>query len=247
MGAGRHRIALISDIHGNLIALREVLRSIEARGADEVVFLGDIATLGVEPGEVIDTVQRLGCRCVRGNHDDYLLDAGLSDSHNEGPMLGEAIDWCRDQLPREHVEFIRGFEDGFELPLGEIHRLKLFHGSPSSNTVDLLAETSPDLFDAQLGPDRTTVMAGGHTHIQMLRQHRGSWVVNPGSVGAAFREFANGGAPVILHHAEYATVEAVGAEVSVALHRVGLDRHALAKAALQSANPMSEALAAPYL
>lgn len=246
MGAERHRIALISDIHGNQIALREVLRSIDAHGVDEIVFLGDIATLGVAPGEVVDTVQGLGCRCVRGNHDDYVLDPAIIDAHHEGPLIAEAIDWCRDQLPREHVEFLRGFEEGFELPLGPVQRLKLFHGSPSSNTVDLLAETDPDEFDVQLGPDRAAVMAGGHTHVQMVRQHRGAWVVNPGSVGAAFREFVNGGTPDILDVAEYATVEAVGADVSVTLHRVALDRHELEKAARESANPMGELLAAQY-
>ena len=58
-----HRIALISDIHGNGIALREVLRSIEKQGVDDIVCLGDVATLGVVPGEIIDTLQRLGCPC----------------------------------------------------------------------------------------------------------------------------------------------------------------------------------------
>jgi putative phosphoesterase len=246
MAAGRHRITLLSDIHGNAIALEEVLRAVDARGTDEVVFLGDIATLGVAPGEVIDRIQGLGCRCIRGNHDDYLLDPGLSDVHNESAPIADSIDWCRDRLPSEHLEFLSRFEEGLTLPLGETHQLMVFHGSPGSNTVDLLAETPADRFDAQLGPERATVMAGGHTHIQMLRQHRGSWVVNPGSVGAAFREFALGGVPVILDHAEYATVEVSGGEVSVTLHRVALDRHQLRKAARESSIPMSAVLEAQY-
>src|SRR5258706_11810233 len=93
-----HRIALISDLHGNAIALREVLRSIEARGADEIVCLGDVATLGVAPAEVIATLQRLGCRCIMGNHDDYLLDPDLIDAHRDTAIISDAIDWCRDQL-----------------------------------------------------------------------------------------------------------------------------------------------------
>jgi len=123
----------------------------------------------------------------------------------------------------------------------------LYHGSPDSNMVDLLAETPPDTFDEQLGAERATVMAGGHTHIQMLRQHRGTLVVNPGSVGAPFREFVNGNSPDILSHAEYATVDLRGKELNVTLHHVDLDRHELAKAALETSNPMSATLAAPYL
>ena len=113
--------------------------------------------------------------------------------------------------------------------------------------VDLLAETTAETFDEQLGAARTTVMAGGHTHIQMLRQHRGTLVVNPGSVGAPFREFVNGNSPDVLSHAEYATVDVRGDDVSVTLHHVDLDRRELAKAALESSNPMSATLAAPYL
>jgi predicted phosphodiesterase len=122
----------------------------------------------------------------------------------------------------------------------------LFHGSPSSNTVDLLADTAPATFDAQLGAERATVMAGGHTHLQMLRQHRGTLVVNPGSVGAPFREFANGGLPTILPHAEYASIEARGGEVGVTLHRVALDRRDLERAALATRNPMRPFFASVY-
>jgi predicted phosphodiesterase len=241
-----HRIALISDIHGNAIALREVLRSIEARGADQIVCLGDVATLGVSPGEVVDALQRLGCRCIMGNHDDYLLDPALVDSHSSPPMILEAIEWCRQQLSSEQIAFVRGFERGIELPLAAGQRLRLFHGSPSSNLVDLLADTPAETFDEQLGPDRALVMAGGHTHLQMLRQHRGVLVVNPGSVGAPFRELPTDGRPTILPHAEYASVEVEGAGVAVTLHRVALDRRALARAALESANPMRSELAAAY-
>ncbi len=241
-----HRIALISDLHGNAIALREVLRSIESRGVDEIVCLGDVATLGVAPGEVIDVLQQMGCLCITGNHDEYLLDTNLSNSHNDVMLLREAIDWAREELSRDQLDFVRGFVESVELPLGAEHRLKLFHGSPSSNMVDLLSDTPSDVFDSQLGPERSLVMAGGHTHIQMLRQHRGTLVVNPGSVGAPFREFPNGGPPKILDHAEYATIEACGADVSVVLHHVALDGTELARAASESPNPMSAELAAVY-
>jgi predicted phosphodiesterase len=122
----------------------------------------------------------------------------------------------------------------------------LFHGSPSSNLVDLLSDTPSELFDEQLGPERATVMAGGHTHVQMLRQHRGTLVVNPGSVGAPFREFAHGRPPTILDHAEYAVVEFDDRAVSVALHRIELDRRELAATARDSDNPMGRILAATY-
>ena len=87
--------------------------------------------------------------------------------------------------------------------------------------------TAPDELDRLLDGERATVLAGGHTHIQMLRQHRGMLLVNPGSVGMPFKEYASGGPPTILAHAEYAVVSADGGRVEVSLRRVELDKAAL--------------------
>lgn len=239
------RIALISDLHGNAIALREVLRAIRKQGADEIVCLGDVATLGVAPVEVIQNLRDLGCRCIMGNHDDYLLGEREPDAHAEAPILQESIAWCRDLLAESDIDFIRDFERSIHLRIGGVP-IHLFHGSPTSNTVDLLAETPADEFDFELGPSRASVMAGGHTHLQMLRQHRGTLVVNPGSVGAPFAELPRSGRPKILDHAEYASFELEGGGVSVCLHRVRLDRTELYRAAISSTIPMRAELSAAY-
>lgn len=240
-----HRIALISDLHGNAIALREVLRSIQKQGADEIVCLGDVATLGVAPVQTIQTLRDLGCRCIMGNHDDYLLGEQEVDAHTEAPIIQESIAWCRDLLSEGDIDFLRNFERSIEITVGDV-RIHLFHGSPTSNTVDLLAETPADEFDVRLGPSRASVMAGGHTHLQMARQHRGTLVINPGSVGAPFAEVPKAGPPKILGHAEYATLELDAGGVSVCLHRVRLDQAELHRAALLSTIPMRAEIAAAY-
>ena len=71
-----------------------------------------------------------------------------------------------------------------------------------------LAEAGQILSSAEEG----TLLAGGHTHVQMLRQHRGMLLVNAGSVGAPFREVFDGTRPTVLKHAEYAIVEVDGEE-----------------------------------
>ena len=124
--------------------------------------------------------------------------------------------------------------------------LSLFHGSPRSHMENLLATTPADELDQALGGHRAAVMAGGHTHIQMLRQHRGALLVNPGSLGLPFETFAAGGPPTILPHAEYATVEAVTGSVAVTLHRVPLDRAALIAQAKAWDNPLRGYLVAQY-
>jgi putative phosphoesterase len=241
-----HRVALISDIHGNEIALERVLRSIEQVGADEIVCLGDVATLGVAPCEVLDMLRDVGCPCIAGNHDDYVVGGDLDDGHAGTGVLRDAILWCRDELSGPQLAFVRSFEEGLVLPLGKQHKLQLFHGSPSSNLDNLLPDTPSEEFSELLGRARSTVMAGGHTHIQMLRQHQGVMVVNPGSVGAPFREYPVANPPCILSHAEYAVVEANGADISVTLHRVSLDRRKLANAAAASKNPLASSLERAY-
>jgi hypothetical protein len=73
-------------------------------------------------------------------------------------------------------------------------------------------------------------MAGGHTHIQLLRQHRGNWLLNPGSVGMPFRAYVAGQRPEIMPYAEYALLHVVGETLGVELKRVGLERQALRSA-----------------
>jgi hypothetical protein len=110
----------------------------------------------------------------------------------------------------------------------------------------MLADTPEGELAEHLGEHRAVVMAGGHTHVQMLRQHRGTLVVNPGSVGMPFERFVDGGPPTVMSHAEYAIVEATGPNVSVSLRRVALDREALSKAARSWELPMGRYLVGQY-
>jgi putative phosphoesterase len=221
------RIALISDIHGNYLALEHVLADARRAGADQIACLGDVATLGPCPTDVLRTLRELACPCILGNHDAFLLDPTLVGRYTKAPVIVDAIDWCRSQLSAEDLAFVRTFAPEMDLPLTGGRRLHLFHGSPDSNTQDVLATTGDDELELLLGGRRADVMAGGHTHIQMLRQHRGSWVVNPGSVGMPFRRYVAGARPEIMAHAEYAMVDDGGGAIGVELRRVALDRAAL--------------------
>jgi len=221
------RIALFSDVHGNQLALQAVLRDIRALGVDMTAFLGDAATLGPRPREVLHTLKELQCPCIMGNHDEFLLEPDLVLRYTSVPVIVEAIQWCSEQLTPDDVNFVRSFQRQLEIPLPGERRLLLFHGSPLCHTTDLLATTPPEQLEEQLGPKRADVMAGGHTHIQMLRQHRGIWLVNPGSVGMPFREYVSGARPEIQPYAEYAIVNAQETGIGVELRRVPLTKEAL--------------------
>jgi predicted phosphodiesterase len=239
------RIALISDLHGNELALDAVLRDI-GKGADRLICLGDTATLGPRPREVLARLRDLGCPCIVGNHDAFLLDEQLIRSYTEAPIIVDSVDWCRAQLNDDELGFVRSFVPTLELPLDGDATLFLYHGTPRSHMEDMLADTPADVVDRMLDGKRGTVMAGGHTHIPMLRQHRGILIVNPGSLGAPFREYPAGQTPKILSHAEYAVVESRAGRVSVELHRVDLDPKALREVNAASDNPLGPSLVRQY-
>jgi len=240
------RVALISDIHGNQIALRAVLADIARLRVDEIVCLGDVATLGPRPRAVIEILRESGCACIMGNHDEFLVDPTLLRTYSEQREVIDAVEWCRSELCADDLEFVRGFERTREIRLADRATLLLFHGSPRSHMDDLLETTAPAALDHFLAGERATVMAGGHTHVQMLRQHRGTLLVTPGSVGLPFKEYVAGRAPTVLAHAEYATIEAADGGISVSLRRVPLDRDSLRAAAAASHIPLRDALVQQY-
>jgi putative phosphoesterase len=233
------RLALISDLHANLIALEAVLADAARRGYDQLVCLGDVATLGPRAREVLDRLRGLGCPCVMGNHDAYLLDPTLA--RGEPPIVVASEAATRAELTDEDFAFIRGFHP--TLPLDDV---LLFHGTPRSHQEELLSTTPAERVDEMLAGARATVLAGGHTHLQMVRQHRGRLIVNCGSVGMPFREHAAGKEPVVLPHAEYAIVDVSRGQASVELLRIPLDRARLAGEARGWDNPLARSLAAQY-
>ncbi|NUO47320.1 MAG: metallophosphoesterase family protein [Polyangiaceae bacterium] len=231
----------MSDLHANQIALEAVLADARRVGFDELICLGDVPTLGPRPDAVLGMLQELGCRCVLGNHDEFMIDEALIHTYSESPLIVGSVGATRNALSAESLAFIRTFERTIELD-----GMLLFHGTPRSNMEDLLATTPADKVDEMVSGKRALVLAGGHTHLQMLRQHRGMLIVNTGSLGMPFREYASGGPPVILPHAEYAIVELRGASASVDLRRVGLDRGALAAQIDGWDNPLAGPLRASY-
>jgi putative phosphoesterase len=240
------RIALVSDLHGNALALKQVLSRIAKAGADRIICLGDVATLGPEPERVLELLHESGAVCILGNHDEFMLRPDLVAAYTSIPVLVDSIDWCRARLSTASFDFIRSFRADYELPLNEREALLAFHGTPSSNATDLLATTDADTVEQWIGGSRATVLVGGHTHLQMLRQHRGRLLVNPGSVGMPFKEYVGGGPPEVLPYAEFALVDADATSVNVSLQRLSLDKLSLRESVLAVDYPLAAFLATAY-
>ena len=230
------RIAILSDIHANVVALDAVLAALPAHRPDHVVCLGDVAATGPRPREVVARLRERGWPVVRGNCDEAMIAAADTDAD---PAAADdehdAIDrWCAREIGPDGIAYLRTFAATVTIPT-DAGDLLCYHGSPRSNLDEILPETPEETLAEWLGDD-AAIYAGGHTHVPMVRPFRGAWVINPGSVGLPFRLTA-GGEAYNPCWAEYAVVTVAGGRCAVELARVPVDRAAILASAGESDMP----------
>jgi putative phosphoesterase len=181
------RVAVISDIHGNLPALEAVLEEIRRERPDLIVSCGDVAS-GPMPAETIDLLMSLGdIRFVRGNADDGLVDE--FDGKPPQPMPGPFAGWCAEQITRQQRDFLASFEDTVAVGGVDGAGSVLFcHATPRNNVDVFTAETPADRVRHLFGAVDADLVVCGHTHMKFDRTIDGLRVVNPGSVGMPYGE-----------------------------------------------------------
>ncbi|ANH69458.1 metallophosphoesterase [Mitsuaria sp. 7] len=203
------RIALLSDIHGNLLALEAVVADARRRGVDQIVNLGDILSGPLQPLETAQYLMAQNWPTIAGNHERQLL---AITAEKPG---GESDRFAREQLGEVELVWLRSLPKTMQLS----DEIFLCHGTPRSDieyfldTQDgprLRMATAPEIAD-RIGDQASMLVCCGHTHIpRVLRSARGQWLVNPGSVGLQawdddhpIRYVAENGSP----DARYAIVE----------------------------------------
>lgn len=232
------QIAIFSDVHANLVALEAVLADIQRRAVDRMVCLGDLAASGPQPHQTVQRLISLQIPVVMGNADAWLLEPKPYSGENALYRKVSEIDtWCASQLSAEDLDFIRSFQAMIEVPLSGEGSLLCYHGSPHNNTDIIAAGMPDDDLESLLSGFQTLVMAGGHTHVQMLRRYRESFLINPGSVGLGYEVDASGETNRNVPWAEYAILAWEAGNLSMTFRRVPLDLNLLHQAALQSDMP----------
>jgi predicted phosphodiesterase len=241
------RIGFISDIHGNSTALEAVLANMNERPVDMLVCLGDIATIGPQPRQVLDRLKGLDCTFIMGNHDATLLDISKIRHYQIGSTLASTVEWCLQKLDSSDIDFLRSFKPFIEIPLEKGTGLLCYHGSPRSSTDQVLGTTTAHELSRQFSGHDNRFLVGGHTHIQMMRQHDGRLIINPGSVGSPFKTaYQEGITPVLMPWAEYGIIEYKDGIMSVDLRRVPFDMDVFMKELRASSMPNREWRAEMY-
>lgn len=212
------RLAVISDIHGNLRALETVHREIKAAAPDLIVNLGDCLSGPLWPEETAQYLAAHGWPTVRGNHDRELAETPTAE-------LGESDAFSHRHLSRVSKEWIAALPATMSLE----PEIFLCHGSPSSDEIFLLEEDGGNHFfpstesavRRKLGNVTAGLVLCGHSHTpRVVQVSERQIVLNPGSVGVqAFPGLTVTGSP----HARYAIATRQDGRWSFDLRAIGYD------------------------
>lgn len=216
------RVAIVSDVHGNLVGLNACLDDLTGQGgSDEIVAAGDLCMDGPKPKAVLDRLAEVGARCLRGNTDRYIAEG------DDDPDDQSMIRWQRRALGDAWVRRLG------ELP-GQIrfgpadNALLVTHANPKNDDEHVWPDAADDQLERLFGDVDAAAFAFGHLHLPYARVWRGKLLTCVASAG-----LPKDGDP----RAHYAilTLRAAGWEVKS--RRVAFDVDKVARQLVKSGMP----------
>lgn len=224
-------IAVISDIHSNLTALKEVLADIEQQKVEKVYCTGDLVGYGPFPNEVVDLLRQLQIPTVMGNYDDGVGNmrfiCGCDYKNEEEQALGErSIAWTKEHTTEENKEFLRKLPLQIRFSVGNTMVL-LVHGSPIKLNEYIYEDTPTGNMVELIEKADADVLVCGHTHKPFYKKINDKNIINAGSVGKPKH-----GDPM----ATYVIIK-FGEEIEVEIRKVNYDIEAAARAIEESELP----------
>jgi predicted phosphodiesterase len=212
------RIAVISDLHANLPALRAVVDDAARIGCDELWCLGDVVGRGPHPNEVCAELRALGVPTVQGNWDEAVgMDRETSGSlwaSSDAESAGNvSLRWTREVIDDDHRAWLRALPTTLRVPVEDRSAL-LFHGSTVRLTEYLWADRPSRAFSRIAADEGDDLFCFGHTHESFHRLVGPAHFIAAGSVGCGIEGDAR---------ARYAVIY-VGQDVVVGFRNVDYDR-----------------------
>jgi predicted phosphodiesterase len=225
------RLAILSDVHGNLAALRAILADVEAQGAPDAVWvLGDLAVFCPWPVETLARLRAIpNVAFLRGNTDRYLVTgqrpvAWVHSPDDWAAMPAKLAEreanfrWAVERLSYADYEFLRDLPLQLEMDVPGYGRVVAVHATPTDDESVLWPDTPDDQIRPYLSGLDARLLLCGHTHHPMDRSVDGVRIVNDGSVGLP----TDGD-----HRAAYALLDFDASECAVTLRRVAYDHEAV--------------------
>ncbi len=173
------RVAIFSDVHGNLAALEAVLAGLRASGPfDRVINAGDLAFGGPRPREAVTLLMAQAYPTIVGNTDQWV--AGLAG----GP--GPVVEWTRRRLGPGQVEYLRRLPMSHRVEPRGGPPLVVVHATPVSTTDNIAPDAPEEVVRQAFEQARARTLVYGHIHRAYVREAAGGLIVNVGSVGFPF-------------------------------------------------------------
>ena len=247
------KILVLSDVHGNCLALETVLADAKKKGFDQIVCNGDMIQGGPQPHETVQLLREMKCPIVMGNSDAWLLTGVETDadsiSEERRKKLDTVREWSLSQLNEEDREFINAFQPTVTLDLENGKSLFAFHGSPTSFDEVLLPSTSEEEYQETLKPYADHILTGGHVHLQYTRRLRDSqsFYFNPGSVGVAYNHDQTSEQKFLDPWAEYALLTIDKSNVQLEFSRTASDMDKMAAVYRSSKRPFANEAMGQYI
>jgi putative phosphoesterase len=181
------RIAIFSDIHGNLQALEAVLADIAEQQPDVIYCLGDLVGYGANPNEVTERIRRDALPTVMGNYDDGVGfdrdDCGCAYKEEKDRLLGDrSLAWTKAHTTAENKAFLKTLVKEIRLE-SDGRRILLVHGSPRKMNEYLFEDRAISSFQRLAASSNADVIVFGHTHKPYTKEVDGVLFLNDGSVG----------------------------------------------------------------
>ncbi len=183
-----NNIAVLSDIHGNYIALEECIRYAVNEGAKEFILLGDYLGELPYPQKTMDIIYSLQesykCHFVRGNKEDYWInyEGDGERGWKEYDSTTGALYYTYHNLTEKDKDFFKGLPLSMEIEIAGLPRLTVCHGSPCKTNEKMLHnDKTYEIIDNS----ENTLILCGHTHIQDKIERNSKLVLNAGAVGVS--------------------------------------------------------------
>ena len=173
------KLAIISDIHGNIYALMKALEDIDEQKVDKIICLGDLVGYGPHPNEVVALIKRREISCIKGNYDASVVDGDYTYIRNTS-INSFSLPWTSSEVRVANKYFLDSLPTSLKYTFNGVNFL-FTHGSPNAIN-DYLFEDSTNTIDV-MNKLEDDVLVCAHTHIPCSKKYGNKLFINVGSVG----------------------------------------------------------------
>lgn len=167
------RVAVLSDIHSNLIALKLALDSLENESIDSICFLGDYITDGENENEILNIVKNISNYAILGNREKYMLNySPLKKNFNNYKPISTTYH----NLKKENLKYLESLKEYYIIKINNF-KILMIHGE------NYYTDNIEQAFDRIIGDFDFDVCLFGHSHRYLYKKYKNKYFINPGSLG----------------------------------------------------------------